>query len=537
MNKTVIQHGLIYDGSGNPPYQSDLLIVGDHIQEIAPCIPCEGCEVIQADGLAVCPGMIDIHTHFDLAVLQQPMCENFLQQGVTSIIVGLCGLGFLPMSPDTFMDYLPLVSGIFGPPVSSSAPLCSSLDAYLGAIRAGCNVAAAATHSAARIAGAGFENVSLTGERLVKARYALREVLEQGAVGFSTGESYFPHYYATPEELFALSEELTPYGVPLMIHLRSCYLNGLTHFDPTWEAAQAALRTGAKLHVLHYKTRWPEKREGTGHLFSAYFDKASAEGADITYELYPYNRGASLLTGFLPEKYLENGWQASLKRLADRELWPDMESQIQSRYEATAATGEPVLSYVKNQPEYAGKSLRALSDQQGISVGKLIRTLLLDNELGIGFLICDPDSPELLAQMESRIHGDIIKLMNRPDYMVGSDSIPAGSYPHPRLWGCFPKMLRLAREYGMPLESMLYHLTKLPAQRYQLKDRGEVRVGAFADIVLLQPQEVMDRATYASPTASPTGIPYVLVNGVAAVSNGIPTGVLSGRGLRRNVSI
>jgi N-acyl-D-amino-acid deacylase len=527
MKNIIIKGGTIYDGSGSKPYIADLLVHDGKIQDIGQ-LAADGCELIPAQGLAVSPGFIDTHTHADTSLLFDRQHACSLLQGVTTEIVGMCGLGMAPLNHEQLDNYLRYSAGIFAM-LPEPLPDFSTVDKYLGAIECGIHVAYSATHSAVRIAAAGFKNIPLKGETLDKAKQALRSSLDDGAVGFSTGLSYFPHYYSNTEELVDLCEVAATYDVPFLVHIRTVFANGLVPFDPTWEAMEVAKRTGIKLHVLHIKTGWPETAGNIAKVFEPYYAKAAEEGVDISFELYPYHTGSGYAVAFIPHQYTEGGYFRLMDRLADQATSRKILADLERIYHEIMGDADLVLTHLKKNEEYIGLTIKEVAKRLDMTIPETVIKLLYDNDLAVGFRGSPPPDPQVNHMMDK----DILDMLMMPNYMVGSDSIPIGDMPHPRMFGTFPKILRLTREFGYPLQTIINRMTKLPASRYQLGPRGELKKGFIADIAVFDPGKVADTATWEIPRNAPVGIPFVLVNGKVAVRDGKPTGILAGRGIRR----
>lgn len=529
MSQILIKDGMIYDGTGSKPFKADILVSGEKILEIGKPVSGEDCDVINAEGCAVSPGFIDTHTHADMSIFYDRQHSCSLLQGVTTEIVGMCGLGLTPLNSEQFDNYVKYSAGIFDN-IPGFHPDFSTVDKYLSAIVCGNNIAYSATHSAVRIAAAGFQNVPLKGDLLEKAKKALRTSLEDGAVGFSTGLSYFPHYYSDTDELIELCSVAAEYDVPFLVHHRTVFANNIKQFDPTWEAMEVAKRTKVKLHILHTKTSWPDTAGNIKKRFEPYYSKAKEDGVDISFELYPYNAGSGYAVAFLPWRYTEGGYYETMKRLGDQQTSDKIVNELSKVLNEIMGDSTLVFTHLKNNVEYVGHSFEEVSRQIGLSLPKMIIKVLYENDLEVGFRGSESDDDEV----NRILNKDIMELLTWPNYMVGSDSIPLGEKPNPRAFGSFAKILRMTREMGYPLEMIINRITKLPVSRYKLGKRGELKAGMLADIVVFDPLKVVDTATWDTPRSAPIGIPYVLVNGKIAVRNEKPTGLLAGRGLRRD---
>jgi N-acyl-D-amino-acid deacylase len=289
------------------------------------------------------------------------------------------------------------------------------------------------------------------------------------------------------------------------------------------EALEVARRSGVRLHLAHFRTQ--AANAGKVPELMAPIDRAEAEGVDCTLDIYPYPTGSSIPISYLPSHAQEGGPEQIMRRLAD----PAESRKISDFLDSDRGwvPDEVVFTYLGKDSHLEGMSLPTIARSRGMSMGKTLCALLLDNDLKVGYAGPPPDSVALWRQMSR----DSMELLARPDYMVCSDITPAGSIPHPRSYGAFPRFLgRLRRQFGgIGLEEMVHRMTDRPAQRFGLTRRGRIERGYFADVTIFDPERVIDTATYDDPRRFPVGIPYVLVNGQVAVDSERCTGALAGR--------
>ncbi len=518
----VITNARIYDGCSNPPYKADMAICKDRIEEIGNCSAYEARERIDAKGLALAPGFVDTHVHSDLMLLYDRQHANGLCQGVTTEILGQDGLSYAPLSGDRLEDYVKYIAGLNGNP--DIPHTWSSVWSYMSNFdgKAAVNTAYLIPHGALRLEIAGFKDCVLTKQMLEKAQRLLAQGIEEGAVGMSTGLSYFPGSYADTQELIELARVLAEYGVPYVTHLRSVFKK--EWFDPTGEAIRIAEESGAPLHFSHYRT-WP-KNAGKVQELMKDIDDAEARGVDISLELYPYPTGAGYLVAALPGWAVEGGWEATLRRLADK----GQRERILPYVEKSEVIREQRFTHLRYHTEYAGQTFEEVAQKRNQTVAEMVCELLWEEKLEIG--ICG-DFQRVRAETVRQLELDMLSLLERPNYMIGSDGIPVGLHPHPRAFGTFPRLLRFCREYGFPLEKMINRITLVPCNRFGFTDRGVIQKGKFADLVLFDPETICDTATYECPRCAPTGVVLVVVNGKIAVRDGKVTGIFAGRWLRR----
>ena len=518
----VIANALVYDGSSRPPYKADVAICGERIADIGNCATCEAKERIDAKGQALAPGFVDTHVHSDLMLLYDRQHANGLCQGVTTEILGQDGLSYAPLGRHNLQNYVKYLAGLNGRPDIQYT--WSSVRSYMSRFdgQVAVNTAYLIPHGALRLETLGFKDRLLTGEMLKKAQKLLAQGLAEGAVGMATGLSYFPGSYADTQELVELAHVLAEYGVPYVTHLRSVFRG--KRFDPVGEAIRIAEESGAPLHFSHYRT-WPQNAGKVPELMRE-IDDAIARGVDISLELYPYPTGAGYLVAALPGWAVEDGWEGTLRRLADKS---DRE-RILPHIAASEVIRGQRFTHLRHHTEYAGRTLDEVARERGQSVAEMVCGLLQEEELEVGICgDCTCNSADVVRQLEL----DMLALLERPNYMVGSDGIPVGQHPHRRAFCTFPRLLRFCREFGFPLEKMINRITSVPSKRFGLTDRGAVQKGKFADLVLFDPKTVCDTATYACPRSAPMGISLGGVNGKIALRQGDVTGIFAGRWLRR----
>lgn len=523
MFDVLIKGGTVVDGTGSPGYRADVGITGDKITSIGNLSQAEARHIIDATGLIVSPGFIDSHAHSDGALLFDPQHANGLRQGITTEILGQDGLSYAPLSPENYRMNRRYLAGILGEPpedldMSSVAAFRSHYDNKVS-INTAYNIA----HGAIRIETVGFRDAPLTGDALDKAKQLVREGMEQGAVGLATGMSYMPNAWSDTDELIELCKVVREYGGVYVTHLRDVNTDRGFGGGGIPEALEIGRRSGVKVHFSHHRTA-PNNAGQVAERMEL-VDKAKAEGVDVTLELYPYPTGSTFPASFLPPEVHEGGPDAIMERLRDSD---ERRRLIDNLNEGKhRSLDDAVLTYVPRNKHLEGMSLPDIARDRGVSMGEAIIDLLIDEELQVCYRGAPPDSVAVWRQVSR----DCMEFLSRPDYMVGSDSIPIGSLPHPRAYGCFPRFLgRLRREYGLlGLEDTVQRMTENPARRFSLANRGVIKEGNFADIVVFDDEHIIDNATYDDPVQFPTGIPFVIVNGRVAVDHERCTGVLAGR--------
>ena len=521
----VISGGTVVDGSGSPAFPADVGIENGRIAAMGDLSLAEAKRVIDARGHAVSPGFIDTHTHSEGSLLLDPQHANGLRQGITTEFLGIDGMSYAPLSADNYRMYRKWLSGLLEfPPedldMSSVAAFRSNYDRKVSV-----NTAYLVPNGTVRLEAVGFRDVPLTGESMERYKRLVIEGLEQGAVGFTTGSSYYPGPWTSTAELVEICKTVREHGGVYMAEPRRANRERAHGGGGVPEVLEIGRRSGVSLHFAHYRTA-PETAGRIDYIMSD-IDRAKEEGADITLDIYPYPAGSSIPVSYLPSYAQEGGPDALLERLGDPAEREKMAYYLDNEYDRPL--DEVVFCYLPRNSHLEGVSLPDIVRETGETLGEGLCRLLLEEELAVGYLGAPPVSTALWQQVSR----DCMELLSRSDYMVCSDITPAGSMPHPRSYGAFPRFLgRLRRQFGLlTLEQMVQRMTDNPARRFGLTGRGRIEKGYYADMVVFDPERVIDTATYDNPRQFPIGIPYVVVNGEVAVDNDHCTGVLAGRAI------
>jgi N-acyl-D-amino-acid deacylase len=519
----IVAGGTVVDGTGRPGIRADVGVRGETIAAIGDLAGAEAARTIDARGLTVAPGFIDTHTHSEGALLVDPQHAYGLRQGITTEFLGIDGMSYAPLSPDNYRAYRHWLGGLLGDPPADLD--MSSVAAFRSHYhkKVAVNTAYLVPHATVRLEVLGFRDAPLRGEALEAARRLVREGLEQGAVGYTTGSSYYPGPWADTAELIEVCKEVRAAGKIHMCEPRRAGLDRAHGGSGVAEALEVARRTGVKLHFAHYRTH-PESAGRIDRIMDP-IDKAEGPRPDITFDIYPYPSGSSIPVSLLPGSAQEGGPEAILRRLGDPALRAAIAASL-DRHQA-ASLEEMLISYAPRNPAIEGSSLRDVAERAGETLGAALCRLLLEENLKVGYVAAPPRSVATF----NRISRDCMELLARPDYMVCSDITPTGRFSHPRCYGAFPRFLgRLRREFGtLGLEATVQRMTEAPARRFGITRRGRIEKGWFADITVFDAERVMDNATYDDPHQFPTGIPYVVVNGAIAVDGEVCTGRLAGQ--------
>lgn len=513
----ILRGGWVIDGSGGPPFRADVGLIDSMIGAVGWIDPEQGGRNLDVSGLYVTPGFIDAHVHGDLMVLAEPIHRAALMQGVTTYIIGQDGVAFAPASPPT-LDFMRRYTAGFNGNPDGLDYSWNTVDEYLARFdrRSTVNVAYLIPNGNLRMEVIGHDPRAATDDEIRAMQRMVREGMDAGAVGLSTGLDYIPSRYADAREIAALCEAMVDLDGVYVTHMRAY---GRRADIGMREVVEIAERSGIAAHVSHYN--------GPADLLLPLADQALARGIDLTYDTYPYEAGNSILGMIaLPAWVQEGGIDPTLERLAD--------PKIRERLRAEWFPGplpyplDGVHLAMIGHPDWRwaeGKTITVAADEAGLAPGDFVCDVLIASGMAVGVIAFGGD----------RTDADIRAILRHPAHMAGSDGIFRGGFPHPRGWGAFARYLgrhtRELKDYDWP--EAITHLSTHAARRYRLTDRGLLRAGFAADIAVFDPKTIIDRSTYAHGNREAEGMRHVFVNGVAALLDGEPTGATPGRALRR----
>jgi N-acyl-D-amino-acid deacylase len=510
-----LRNGRVIDGTGQTWFRGGVGITADTVTIVRSGeADVEATRVIDVGGSVICPGFIDMHSHSDLVLLSDPKHEIKLRQGVTTELMGMDGLSYAPSSPEKLEQLLYYLAAVNGapPPGVRWSTVREYLDLFDG--RVACNVAFMAPHAAIRVEAMGWDDRLPNEPELARMRQLAREAMLDGAFGFATGLTYPPGAYSDTNELVAVSEAISDLGGIYMTHAR--YSLGDRLLDPFREAVEIGRRAGVPVHISHYHN----PVDGMGERMVGLVDEGRNSGVDVTFDQYPYAAASTILHSLLPYWVHAGGPTALLNRIRQQSVRDEIGDAVEPMWGLTL--DHYIFSNVPNNKEWEGRSLGDLSRHQGKRMVDAICDMLIEENLEVAF-VARTGNPD-----------NIRTIVRHPAQMVGSDGIMTGDMPNPRTYGTFPYVLgQLAREEGLfRLEDAVRKMTSAPAQRLGLQDRGILRDGMRADVVVFDPETVKANATFDAPKQFPDGISYVIVNGSPVVDNGVHTGALPGRALR-----
>lgn len=518
----LITGGRVVDGSGLPWFTADVGIRGDRIAAIGKLAGAEARTRLDATGKVVAPGFIDAHVHGDLMLLADPLHEPAIRQGVTTYILGQDGVAMAPASPATLDHMRRYTAGFSGGTLPETADVLPrgrflSVAEYLALFdqRTALNVATLVPNGNVRLEVMGLATRLAHPDEIEKMARLVREGMEQGAVGLSSGLDYIPSRYASTEELALLCREIAPFGGVYVTHMRSYVPESvLASMDEVYQIGREA---GVGVHISHFNSK--------ADLVLPKIDAGRAAGVDVTYDLYCYLAGCTILGMIaLPPEAQEGGVDATLARLQD----PGLRASLHEGFGGPRGPLDKVrLSWIASEKyrHLEGLTLAEAAGQAGLPLGDFICEVL---QASRGSVCC-------IAPHQNRSEADVRALLGHPAMMAGSDGIFTGGNPHPRGWGCFARYLGYyARDQrAWSLEHAVRQLSYHAARRYQLTDRGLLRNGMAADVVVFDPDTVVDRATFAAGRELAVGMEQVLVNGELVLHEGQRTPALPGRGLHR----
>jgi N-acyl-D-amino-acid deacylase len=509
----LITGGRVVDGTGTPWYRADVGIKDGRITAVGPLARSEAAVRIEAKDKVVSPGFIDTHVHGDLALLADKAHEPAVRQGVTTYIIGQDGVAMAPASPKT-LDYMRRYTAGFSGPFELKEQWVSVAD-YLACFDRRCaiNVAYLIPNGNVRMEVMGLETRQPTADELKRMRRLVREGMEQGAVGLSSGLDYIPSLYADTEELIALCSEISPFGGIYVTHMRNYLEKVIESMDEVYRIGREA---GCGVHISHFNSK--------ADIVIPKLDDGRAKGVDVTFDLYCYMAGSSILgMVVLPPWVQAGGIDPTMARLRD----PATRDKLREWFKAPRIALDTIrLSFIADPKyrQYEGVALEAAAKDAKKDPGEFACDLLVSSGMAVGCVV----------QHTHRTQDDVRALMRHPGMMGGSDGIFTGNCPHPRGCGCFARYLghHVRDDHTWTLEEAVRHLAAIPAKRFGLQDRGLIGVGMAADVVVFDPDKITDRSTYDEGRKLAEGVDHVVVNGELVLHQGRRTPATPGRPLK-----
>lgn len=525
----LIRNGMIVDGSGNQGYLGDIAVENDLIKAVGDIQPQQFEQIIDALGLVVAPGFIDTHSHSDLQVLVDQHIEPKIRQGITTEILGQDGISMAPLPREYISSWRKNLAGLDG--VSDEINWnYENTKGYLALLQnngVSLNEAYLVPHGNIRMEAMGLDNRNPTPDEMLRMCDVLRREMAAGAYGLSTGLIYPPCSYAGTGELVELCKVVAEYEGVFVVHQRS---EADTIIPSMQEIIDIGRKSGVKIHFSHFKV--------CGHKNRCFIDKmlllldeAEKEGLRVSFDQYPYVAGSTMLGVILPPWVHDGGTDRLLKRLEDAELRKKMIYDIEhglpgwDNFVEFAGLEQIFVTSVKtaDNADLIGKNLLEIGQLRGKEPYEAVFDLLYQEENAVGMV-------DFYGAEE-----DVIRFLTRSEQNVCTDGLLAGK-PHPRVFGSFPRVLGkyVREEKVLSLEEAIKKMTSKPAEVFGLQGRGSLKVGNFADIVVFDPETIIDKGTYTNPAEYPAGIKYVLINGNIVLHTGNYEKNLAGRVLRKS---
>lgn len=512
----VIRHATVIDGTGKVPYQADIGVAEDRIVCIAPTIEEVARQEMDASGMYVAPGFIDAHTHDDLVYVDDPYNMPKLAQGVTTVIAGNCGFGVVPATVDKHDEMAHYNRPILGKHVDDfSFDSFGAFASFLKEMKKAQNIASLLPHGTIYIAVKGFDAGKTTPEEKEKLASYIRSGLQEGALGVSLGLMYAPGCYCSVEDLDTAARIAGEEGGIVCIHMKS-----------ESEQFEICLRQAANMsknchvpveisHLKHVGKLYVGKMDQTLELL----DQLEREGADLSYDMYPYTMGSTTMSILFPTEYLHGGTEQLVTQLTQTDVRRSIAQRLEEMWgdednlSLLCGWENVLISSVEseNNQSVLGLSMQDIAQERGCTPAEAMMDLYCEEHGNVSIL---------LNHIQQ---SDMEKTLTRKGVTLISDGLPSAANPHPRLYGSFPRFLRMfVREKGLlTWEAAIHKMTLQPARRFGLKDRGAVMEGYFADLVVFDPQLIADTATFESPMQYPQGIRAVIVNGKTVLKDNV----------------
>jgi N-acyl-D-amino-acid deacylase len=528
MYDLLLSNARIVDGTGSPRYQGDVALEGGKIAAVGEVSDREARRVIDVEGAVVAPGFIDLHSHSDMQLPEYPRGESMITQGITTQLVGNCGLSPFPVVPEKIEFLYNLL--FFGKPKQLDWHDAATFMTYLDNLPLAGNVALMVGHNAVRVGAMGYDEREPTEAELDKMKQLVADSFEAGVFGFSTGLIYVPGSYSQTPELIELAAVGKKYGGFYSSHIRG---EGLTLLNAIAEALTIGKEAGVGVQLSHHKAAG---KQNWGKIKTSLkmIDEARAAGLDVQADQYPYTAGSTGLPALLPRWAMEGGVAAMKQRLHDPEIYARIKQAIYDEDPDSGASqftiDTIVIARVGNDSifkPYEGMFVTEIARARGEDPVDTALTMLRDETSPIQIVVF------IMSE------DDVKEVMQHPLVSIGTDGSGinpgAGGKPHPRTYGTFPRVLEtyVREENILSLEEAIRKMTSLPARRLKRSEMGLVRPGCVADLVVFNPETVSAAATYQEPHRYAKGISQVIVNGQVVIENGVDTGATAGKVLRR----
>ncbi|MEA1886555.1 MAG: D-aminoacylase [Bacteroidota bacterium] len=523
----IITGGVVYDGLGKPAREVDIAIRDDRIVLVGENLARQRAgRIIQADGMAVSPGFIDMHTHTDIGLLANPLAESHIRQGITTEISGNCGSSPFPVADEVYEEMKKVLKEEYD--INLDWKDINGFFRRLEEKGMALNYVTLLGQGDLRGKVVGFDDRPATPEQIARMKTILEENIKAGAWGLSTGLEYAPGSYATTEEIIELCHVVAASDGIYASHMRD---EGDTLLEAMDEAMRITREAGVSTQISHFKVAYPRNWHKIDAAIEK-LDKARDEGLPVMADRYPYIAGSTGLSLYFPLWARKGTTKDFIARLKDPGLDEKLRAHVQEQGEKIGSWENVCICSVATDRNrhLEGKNILEASTEAGKDTYDFMRDLLIEEENQVSMI-------SFMMKEEN-----LQRILAHPLVSVGSDGSAVAPYgvlhkgkPHPRFYGTFPRVLGkyVREEKIMSLPEAIRKMTSVPADKFGFSGRGRIGEGYYADLVIFDPGRVTDRATWEDPHQYPEGIEYVVVNGEVAVEGGESTGTLAGRILKK----
>jgi N-acyl-D-amino-acid deacylase len=524
MFDTLILNGKIISGEGNPWFAGDIAIVKDKIVRVGKLQQEKAKKTIDAQGCVVAPGFIDGHSHSDLYILEDPLAEQKVMQGVTTENLGMDGMSVTPIDEKNIPLWRKHLSGLAGdPPIQWAWRTFAGYFDAIDALPPSINITSYVGLGTIRLKVMGMTDREGTNAEIEEMKRLTAQAMSEGARGISSGLIYPPSQYQTLQEVVAIAKVARDFDGIYDVHMRS---EGDNIIPAMQEVIEIGRQSGIPVLITHFKAMG-RKNWGLSERTLKIVDDARKEGIDVTIAQYPYTAGSTMLHAVIPPWYHTKGPDSLIRML--REDRGRIKKDIQERMDWENLVGMAgweniVVSSVRTEAnkKFEGKNIPEIASiRRAADPADAALDIMAEEELAVGMIIHHMDEK------------DVVRIMQHPTVSFITDGLLGGK-PHPRVYGSFPRILgRYVREKGvLILEEAIRKMTSLPAEKLRLKNKGRIAANFDADITIFDYDKVIDHATFDNPRQFPSGIEWVLVNGQVVVEKGKHTKATPGKTVR-----
>jgi N-acyl-D-amino-acid deacylase len=522
----ILRGGTVIDGTGKGPFAADIGIRRERITSIGDLGGRHARRTLDVSGNVVCPGFIDVHSHTDYILLINPRAESKIRQGVTTEICGNCGDSPFPIGGVTETNLKKDASENYGIDID-----WRDLDGYLNRLEkkgSAINFATLIGHGSLRGVIMGLENRPPSTEEMAQMKHVLRDNMDQGAFGLSTGLEYTPSSFAQTDELIELCKDVEAYDGVYATHIRN---EDVRLEEAIAEALEISRSSHVELQISHLKACQKRNWEKLPRVLET-IQRASDQGVPVHCDRYPYIAYSTSLKAMFPIWSREGSNDDFISRLENNSDWQKMLEYLLDKKDALGSWDAVLITRVSSAQNrnYLGKTINSVARELDRNPEDFVRDLLIseNGQVGMcGFAMSEENTQKVLSFPLTMIGSD--------GYAWSPEGILGKSHPHPRYYGSFPRVLGyyVRDRKIMPLTEAIRKMTSLPTDKFRIKDRGRIQSNHYADIVVFNPNTILDKASFMDPHQYPEGIDYVIVNGRIVIERNRHTGMLPGKVLRR----